>query len=141
MIEITMQDGKTVKQVVTRQFKALDGWDIQQKFIEFAAATDKQFRREFTLEILGYASVIVGGNELPLTTDALIDNHVQSWSNIQKIFEEVLYSNGIDPKTHADNPNYWVKAGQEMAIAFIAEATKLIGPALQIAERTYVKPE
>lgn len=141
MIEIIMQDGKTIRQVATRKFKALDGWDIQQRFIEFASATDKSFRRAFTLEILEYASVIVNGNELPLTTDALIDNHLQSWENIQKVFEEVLLSNGINPKTHADNPNYWASAGQEMAISFIAEASKLIGPALQMAEKAYAKPE
>jgi len=76
-----------------------------------------------------------GGMEIPLTTDALIDNHLQTWENIKAVFEEVLRLNGIDPKTHADKTHYWANAGAEMALAFIAEASKLMGPAMEAFDR------
>lgn len=136
MLEITNSSGQK-RQIKIELFPALDGWEIQQRFIDFAASGDRDFRRAFTLEVLKYAKVVNGEQDIPLTTDALIDNHLQSWQNVQAVFEEVLMHNGIDPKTHADKPHYWADAGAEMAIAFIAEATKLMGPALAMTGQIY----
>jgi len=130
MFTITMPNGEK-RQVIISLFKALDGWDMQNRFIDFAASTDRVMRREFTLEVLSYAQVKVGEREVPLSTDALIDNHLQTWGNVQLLFEEILMRNGIDPKTHAEKPNYWAKAGADMAVSFIAEVAELIGPAMQ----------
>ncbi len=130
MLQINMPNGDQ-KSIKIGFFKALDGWDIQMEFVAFAATTDRTLKRAFTLEVLSYAKVMIGDMEIPLLTDALIDNHLQSWENVQKVFEEVLMQNGIDPKTHADKPIYWSNAGAEMAMAFIAEATTLIGPAME----------
>lgn len=123
------------KSIKISMFAALDGWDIQAKFVEFAASTDRQVRREFTLEVLSYAKAMSGDMEIPLITDALIDNHLQTWPNIESVFEEVLRINGINPKTHADKTHYWANAGAEMALAFIAEASNLIGPAMAAYDR------
>lgn len=135
-IEITTPTGE-VKTISIEQFPALDGWDIQQKFIDFAASSDKEFRRAYTLEVLAYASVVMdaGARTQPLTTAALISNHLMSWQNVQLVFEETLRHNGIDPKTHADQPHFWSKAGAEMAVAFVAEVSQLLGPAMQILNK------
>lgn len=129
-MKITLPNGET-KSVKINLFKALDGWEIQNRFIDFASTTDKVFRRTFTLEVLSYAMIMAGEREIPLITDALIDNHLQTWQNVEAVFEEVLSLNGIDAKTHAEKPNYWSSAGAEMAISFITEAAKLMGPAMQ----------
>lgn len=129
MFAITLPSGEQ-REVKISLFQALDGWDIQNKFIDFASTQDRALRREFTLEILSYAQVMVDGNGIPLSTDALIDNHLQTWTNVELVFNEVLMRNGINPQTHAEKPNYWTNAGAEMAIAFIAETTKLMAPAL-----------
>jgi hypothetical protein len=136
MLEITNAAGQT-RQVKLSKFPALDGWEIQNQFVAFATAEDKDFRRMYTLEVLKYAVVVTDNGEIPLTTDALIDNHLQSWQNVQAVFEAVLMDNGINPKTHAEKPHYWADAGAEMAIAFIAEATKLMGPGLRAAGQVY----
>jgi hypothetical protein len=130
MFSITMPSGEK-KLIKISMFKALDGWDIQNKFIDFASTKDKQLRREFTLEVLTYAQVLSGEMEIPLITDALIDNHLQTWQNVEAVFEEVLSQNGINPKTHAEKPNYWAEAGAQLSVAFIAESAKLLGPAMQ----------
>ncbi len=118
-----------------RKFAALDGWDIQRRYVSFAASDptrDREFRRDFTMEILSYCTVIKAkGNEIPLSTDALIDNHLGSWQNVELLFKAVLSENGIDPETHANRTNHWAEAGSEMAIAFIAHCSTLIGPAFE----------
>lgn len=128
MIEITTPSGG-IKQVKIDQFSPMDGWDIQRKFLDFAASTDKDFRIKYIMEVLSYAKVLVGEVELPMKTIALIDNHLETWRNIEVVFEAVLRQNEIDPATHAERPNYWAKVGGEMAVAFIAETTRLMGPA------------
>lgn len=128
-IEITTPSG--IREIAIEKFPAMDGWDIQEGFVRFAASTDKEFRRAYTLEVLSYAKVLMkDGGDLPLSTDALINNHLGSWENVRNVFEEVLRQNGIDPTTHADRPNYWSDVGHQMAVAFIAAASELIGPAM-----------
>jgi hypothetical protein len=129
MMEITTSSGG--KTILIRKFKALDGWEIQNNFISFAASREKEFRKRFTMEILSYATVSKDGREIPLSTDALIDNHLESWPNVQAVFEGVLLANGIDPATHAERPDYWSNVGAEIATSFLASCGALIGPALE----------
>jgi hypothetical protein len=141
MITIKRRDG-TIRNIRIDFFKALDGWNISQEFLTFAASLDKEYRKQFTLGILKYATLINdGGVELPLITEALIDNHLQSWENVQIVFEAVLLENGIDAQTHADKPAFWHNAGAEMAVSFIAEASKLFGPAMKILEERMLEDE
>jgi len=130
--EITLPDG-TKRAVEISRFPALDGWDIQQRFIEFAASHDKTFRRAYTLEVLAYAVVINNGARIEMKTPQLIDNHLGSWQNVESVFEAILEHNGIDPKTHADRPVFWEKAGAEMATSFAVEITRIMGPAIGLA--------
>lgn len=133
-LEITTPSGP--KSIAIGKFPAMDGWDIQERFITFAASHDKDFRREYTLEVLAYAHVdLPNGTKLPLSTDALINNHLGTWENVKEVFEEVLKQNGINPSTHADKPNYWSNAGAEMATSFIAAASELIKPAMELMNR------
>lgn len=134
MIEITGSNGQ-VKTVLIDKFPALTGWNMQARFLQFAASSDMAFRTAFTMDVLSFARVQVGEREMPLSTDALIDNHLESWQNVQAVFEAVLVENGIDPSTHADKPHFWANAGAEMAVGFIAEASKLMGPAMELFER------
>lgn len=133
MIEIESATGPT-RYVRINHFAPLDGWELQNKFIDFARSKDAEFRRAYTMQILGYATLVFDdGREMDLATSAVIDNHLETWQNIQLVFNEVLKANGVDPLTHAEDANYWSKAGSEMAIAFLAEASKLMGPAIDMA--------
>ncbi|QJB23264.1 hypothetical protein billy_76 [Pseudomonas phage billy] len=142
MLEINLPDGRQTR-VQIEAWSALDGWELQRRFVEFAVSKDADFRHAFTMEILSYAKVILGNDdsEIPLTTAAVINNHLGNWKNVEFVFDSVLKHNGIDPTTHADRPDYWEQAGSQMAIAFLAEASKLIGPAMKIAEGLASKPE
>jgi hypothetical protein len=130
-IEFELPNGEKQKRTVEiALFPALDGWDVQQRFVEFAASHDKEFRRAYTLEVLAYATAINKGAKVELKTGALIDNHLGNWQNVERVFEAVLEHNGIDPKTHADRPVFWEKAGAEMATSFISEVSRIMGPAI-----------
>lgn len=134
MIELHSSTGQ-LKLITVKKFPALIGWDMQTRFLEFAATTDTQVRLKYTMDVLAYATVIVGEQEYPLSTDALIDNHLEKWENIKEVFEYVLRENGIDPDTHAMKPNFWSQAGEQMAVSFVAECTKLFAPAMELMER------
>ncbi len=129
--EIKLPDGGS-RTIEVGLFPALDGWDIQQRFVEFAASHDKSFRRAYTLEVLSYATAVNNGARIELKTDSIISNHLGDWKNVERVFEAVLENNGIDPKTHADRPVFWEKAGAEMATAFIAEVSRVMGPAIKL---------
>lgn len=135
MIEIISTQGIT-RQIDIRTFPAMDGWELQRKFIDFARSTDKEFRTGYIMEVMAYASVYIGDNLQPLVTMALIDNHIETWKNIEIVFNAVLRFNDIDPDTHADQPSFWANAGAEMAISFAAELNRLMGPALKLMAET-----
>jgi hypothetical protein len=122
-IELCTPNG-TVRRVAIEQFGAMDGWDIQERFVRFAASKDAKLRKEYTMEVLKYATILTAdGGKLPLTTDALINNHLGSWENVRDVFEEVLRQNGIKPAEHCRRANYWVDAGSAMATSFVAEVS------------------
>ncbi len=135
-MNIELQTPIGLKVIDIAKFPAMDGWDLQEQFVRFAASTDREYRRQYTLEVLSYATVLMeDGGRLPLSTDALINNHLGSWENVRDVFEEVLRQNGINPKTHADRPAYWSEAGAQMATSFIAATTELLGPAFEILSK------
>lgn len=130
-MQITLLDGSK-KNIIIERMGAMEGWDMQRRYTEFVMSKDKDFRAAFTMDVLSHAKVDQGGDQkLPLTTGALIDNHLQTWTNVKEVFEEVLRHNGIDPETHAENPGYWANAGGEMAAAFLGATIELMGPLLQ----------
>lgn len=131
-IEFTGQDGtKQDRKIGINKMGAMEGWEIQRRFIEFAMSKDKTFRVAYTMEVLAHAEVIRGETILPITSPALIENHLGNWHNIQKVFNSVLVENGIDPNTHAEKEHYWAHAGGEMAAAFIEQTITLLGPLMK----------
>lgn len=130
-----------VKTLQLFRFSALDGWNIQSRFREFAASHDSAVRKRYVLDVLQYCKVIIQDRELPLTTSALIDNHLGSAANIQDVFEEILKLNEIDPETHGREPSFWEKAGEEIAASFVTEFFVQDGAALlqTIKRRNLIK--
>lgn len=133
-IKIPSDKGPLTRYIELKKFPALEGWDIQREFKDFAASKDANYRRAYVMRVLSYALVIIDGTELPFKTDALIDNHLGTWENVQLVFESILSHNGIDAKTHADEPAYWTNAGYEMANAFLTRIYDQLGPALAMIQ-------
>lgn len=145
IIKLELASGES-RAIAIGRFAAMDGWDIQHRYLEFVSTSDKQLRRAYTLEVLGHANIIIGDARLPINTVAIIENHLQSWEAVDAVFRAVLEHNGINPDTHAERAGYWESVGGEIAVAFIAAATKLIGPAMEMTmpkqeEKPEAKPE
>lgn len=127
-MKIDHPNGKKVE-IIIEKMSAMEGWNIQRRFVEFAMSKDPSFRSEYTMEVLSFAKIqIAADSVLPLSTGALIDNHLGNWKNLEAVFNEVLLTNGIDPATHAEREDYWTKAGGELALSFIGETIRLIEP-------------
>lgn len=135
-IDVRGADGGMEKRKIQiGRMGAHEGWECQRRFIEFAMSKDPSFRTEYTFEILKHATVLRGGEEgLPLSTNALVENHLQNWRNLEIVFNAVLMENGIDPTTHAEKDHYWAHAGGEIATAFIQQTVDLLGPLIQGVE-------
>lgn len=116
-----MHPAGAAKVIEISQFTAMDGWRLQEEFIRFALTDDKKIKRDYVFDVLRYAKVIQkDGGTLPLSTDALVNNHIGSADNMKMVFEEILALNQIDPQTHAKRLHYWAEAGGEMASSFLA---------------------
>ncbi len=119
IFELATPDGAH-KAISVARLSALDGWLLQEKFVRFALSDDPKFKRDFTFEVLSHTKVLQkDGGSLPLSTDALVQNHIGSWENLRDVFEVVLTHNGIDPKTHGQRSHYWTMAGEQMAASFM----------------------
>lgn len=129
-MEIKLPDG-TVRRIIAGRFHALDSWRVRSEFVRFAYTEDPAFKKKFVLEVLSYATAVNGETEMPLTTAALIDNHVQTPANIAAVLEFVLELNGIDPKTTELKNDYYANAAEEMATSFYAEIKMAYGPLIQ----------
>ena len=129
IIEIDVADGK--RKIRINKMDAMEGWEIQRRYTEFVMSKDPVFRTEYTFQVLAFASVVIGENDLPLSTKDLVNNHLQGWINLKTVFDTILVENGIDPETHAEKEHYWAQAGGEMAAAFIGQTVELIGPLLK----------
>ena len=138
MEKVTLPNG-TVKTVLLKHFPALDGWDIQDRYIKYVRSDDAAYKRAFTIEVLSYSEIVLEEMNLPMITAEVIQNHLVTWQNIKQIFEAVLVHNGIDPESHAQKEQYWDHVGAQLAISFIAEASKLIGPAINLAAEVQPK--
>ena len=128
--------------VELRMFGALHGWDMQRRYITFAgsdAKNDADFRKEYTMEVLQFATVLKGELRIPLSTPDLIENHLQSWQNLELVFKAVLEHNGIDPEAHAARANVWADNGAEMATSFMAALSTVMTPAIESMLNRIVK--
>lgn len=124
-------EGGGSAQLDLQKFPAMEGWDIHQEFKRFVESDDPQFRRDYTLRVLSYATVVLGTERIPLATDAIIDNHLRGWQNVKLVFEEILRLNGIEPSAYSVHSAYWEDAAKKFAVSLIAECTLLLGPGLK----------
>lgn len=117
-MEIETNSG--LKRIRILSFPAIEGWDIRNKFASFANSNDADFRKKYVMRVLGYARVAMGQHELPLTTSALIDNHLGNSSNILKVFSAILNANGIVIDDAANKTDPITAKGSEIATSFVS---------------------
>lgn len=117
-------------QVVIDRFPALEGYEISRAYRNFAMSKDAAFRRAFVLDVLKYATV----GTVQLDTPEIINNALETWRNVERVFYAALESNDIDRQLEEEKANYWAVAGADLAASFIAASAKLLLPLMQSME-------
>jgi hypothetical protein len=129
-LEIDTPSGARHK-VVIGAFSALDGWTVKSKMRDYATSTDIEFKREFALTVLAQAAI----DGRPLNTVDIVNELLERWENIDKVFDETLRFNRIDTYEGDVILNHWQVAGAEMAAAFSVHVEKMIGPMFKAATK------
>lgn len=128
---VMMKDGSS-RSIKLNMFGAMEGWHIKQMYQEVAMSPrDIEYREKFILTVLAKVDVIINQKPMALTTMAMIDNHLQTWENVQEVLDEMLLFNGINPIHYEDHSKYWQQVGADMAISFVAAIQEVLSPAMQ----------
>lgn len=101
--EITVTDGDEKERTFTlTKMPAFEGFEIMARYpASLAASTipkiaDWPLVNELQLKILKYVYVSINGRPVPLSTQALIDNHTGDWECMAKLIAaEVEYNNSF----------------------------------------------
>jgi len=101
--EITVTDGKgTQRKFTLSLMSAWDGLEIMTRMppnlamLAVPKIGDWKVVQELTLKIMKYVAVDLNGNLLPLSTQALIENHTGDWECLKNLLiAEVQYNNSF----------------------------------------------
>lgn len=94
---------------------------------------DYDKNEEIMLRLMAHVEVHIGGNTLPLSTSALIDNHVGSWELLVELEYETLKFNC--PFLEAKNMKPFTDMVGEFAAGYLADVmVKAMGMAGQSKE-------
>ena len=91
---ITGQDGKDRTFILTK-FPAVEGREIIVKYptANIPKIGDYGLSEETMLKLMAYVFVDVGGTSIPLTTKALVNNHVGDWFTLATLeFRQLEYN-------------------------------------------------
>jgi hypothetical protein len=109
----------------------MDGWELKRQLREYIESNSPEFRNNFTLIILSYAQLIREDTYTPLSTYEVVNDVLESWMNVEIVFNAVLDYNNIDYDLKVERNNQWHFAGEEMAAAFIAATSYMMQPAIE----------
>lgn len=125
-LTLEIETRSSARKVIIGAFSALDGWTVKHRMRDFAATTDDRFRRQFTLLVLARASV----DGRILDTESAINECLEHWGNIERVFHAVLEFNAIDAFVNEDIKTHWQFAGAEIAATFVTHMNTLLAPTM-----------
>ncbi len=135
---ITVQTDKGKRTVTLHVFPALIGFELNRRYrVDYRLSSDTYTRRAYTLAVLAYAEF----NGQRLDTEKAVDSALESWRNVEKVFHAVLAHNEVDLQLEEEKARWFEFAGKELASTFIAEATQLISPLMELVAEQQVKGE
>jgi hypothetical protein len=130
-IDILTSEGE-VRHIRLTKFAAMNGWDLKRQLREYTESTNPEFRNRFTLIVLSYASLVGEDDSLTqLSSTDVINDILESWMNVEIVFNAILGYNSIDYTFTVERNKQWQFAGEEMAAAFIAASAYLMKPAIE----------
>jgi hypothetical protein len=138
---ITIETSRGQFKVTPSYFSAIDGWEMkkQLKFYLESEEDDKgaALRMKFTMRVLSYANFIDDGKPISLNRVDVVNNSLESWVNVQAVFDAVLKYNGIEPEMAEEVDRQALKVGAMMGQGFWTQCVAMMEPLIE----TYVKGE
>jgi hypothetical protein len=129
-IKRVVHDDATIK---LDHFSALDGWELKRQYRDYLSSDDPKFRTAYTMTVLCYATIESNGDSIRLSNSIDINEQLECWQNVEKVFYAVLKHNGVQTDPAEIERLRWKVAGEDLAKAFLGAVSDLIGPALTIA--------
>lgn len=123
--------------VILKAFSALDGWEIKRQYRDYLASDDPNFRQHYTIAVLANTTIFVGDRDVPLNNPASINEQLENWQNVEKVFLASLAYNGIKTDPAEVERLRWQTAGEDVAKGFLAAVNDLMGPAFTLAVQSH----
>ncbi len=112
-------------------FPAFEGFELNRRYrTDYRLNSDSRTRAAYALQVLSYAEY----KGTRLDSVEAVNTICESWQNLETVFHAVLKFNGVDLELSEEKARWFDKAGQELAITFIAEATRLMVPFMKTIE-------
>lgn len=117
------------KLITLHTFAAMQGHELNRRYrTDYKLSNDRDVRRAFTLDVLEHAEY--EGQRLGTVEAA--NNILVNWKNVQAVFHAVLEFNEVDLELSEEKARWFGHAGEELATSFIAAATVLMKPAIEM---------
>ena len=122
--------------ILLSKMDAMSGWECGKNLIFYAQSREDgaAFRKDFTLKVISEASIQDGESFTPLSSESLVNQHLESWLNVELVFNAVLKHNGFDPDLSEEKAKYWDFVGTSISASFLANAMRLMEPLMDAAE-------
>jgi hypothetical protein len=112
-------------------FPAFEGFELNRRYrTDYRLNSDSNVRAAYALDVLSHAEY--NGKRLDSVTT--VNAVCETWQNLETVFHAVLKFNGVDLELSEEKARWFDKAGAELAITFIAEATRLMVPFMKTIE-------
>ncbi len=112
-------------------FPAFEGFELNRRYrTDYRLNSDSRTRAAYALQVLSYAQY----KDVRLDSVETVNAICETWQNLETVFHAVLKFNGVDLELSEEKARWFDKAGQELAITFIAEATRLMVPFMKTIE-------
>lgn len=135
-IDVTRSFGEA--KVTLKPFSALDGWELKRQYRDYLASDDPNFRQHYTIAVLANTTIFANQHDMPLNNIATINEQLENWQNVEKVFLAALNFNGIKTDPAEVERMRWQTAGEDVAKGFLAAVNDLMGPALRLAAENNV---
>jgi hypothetical protein len=121
--------------VTLKPFNALDGWELKRQYRDYLASEDPHFRLTYTVNVLANTTIAISGENMPLNNPMIINQQLENWQNVEKVFLSALNFNGIKTDPADVERVRWQAGGEDLAKGFLAAVSDLMGPAFMLAAR------
>jgi hypothetical protein len=139
--ELALPDGSVTLETSRGKIKAfplmmdaMEGWEVKRQLRFYRESEDDEkgaaLRKKFTLRVLANVGIVEGDKAIELKDAATVNTVLESWTNINILFNAILDCNGIDPEMQEEIDEQAMKIGAAMGQGFWAQCVNMMQPVI-----------